>query len=150
LWIGSLSIVGVPPLLGFFAKSGLDRALPGPTGLLPSLLSVGTAAVFARLWSAPLQPWVPPPAEPAWSPGVLLLVVALVLLGAGEATLLWGPALGPAAAKAALVLAAGVGLHRLLQPLRRRSWFRLPDLEGFPDLIGGIGVVGAGLLVWVR
>ena len=56
----------------------------------------------------------------------------------------------PAAAKAALVLAAGVGLHRLLQPLRCRPWFRLPDLEGFPDLVGGIGVVGAGLLVLMR
>lgn len=155
LWIGSLSIVGVPPLLGFFAKSNLDRVLPGPTGLLLSLLSVGTAAVFARLWSAPLRPSTPPPeamapAEPAWSPGVLLLLAALVLLGVREATRSWSPALGPAAAKAVLVLAAGVGLHRVLQPLRRRPWFRLPDLEGFPDLIGGIGVVGAGLLVWVR
>ena len=154
LWIASVSIVGVPPLLGFFAKSNLDRVLPAPTGLLFSVLSVGTAALFARFWSAPLQPATPPPeatapAEPAWSPGVLLLLAALVLLGAGEATRSWSPALGPAAAKAALVLAAGVGLHRLLQPLRRRPWFHLPDLEGFPDLIGGIGVVGAGLLVWV-
>lgn len=155
LWIASLSIVGVPPLLGFFAKSGLDRALPGPSDLLPSLLSVGTAAVFARLWSAPLQPAALPPsasvqADPAWSPGVVLLLAALVLLGAGEASRSWGPGLAMEAAKAGLVLAAGVGLHRLLQPLRRSPWFRLPDLEGFPDLIGGIGVVGAGLLVWVR
>ncbi len=155
LWICSLSIEGVPPLLGYVAKSNLDRILPGPTGLLLSLLSVGTAAVFARLWSAPLQPSAPLPdaaaqPEPAWSPGVLLLLAALVLLGAGEAIRGWSPSLGPSAAKAALVLAAGMGLHRLLQPLRRRDWFRLPDLEAFPDLIGGIGVVGAGLLVWVR
>ncbi len=157
LWIGSLSIVGVPPLLGFFAKSGLDRALPEPMGLLLSLLTVGTAAVYARLWGAPLlaaAPSSPPPAmtppEPAWSPGVLLLLLALVLLGAAEATRTWSPQLLPAAAKAGLVLAAGMGLHRLLQPLRRSPWFRLPDLEGFPDLVGGIGVVGAGLLVWIR
>ncbi len=157
VWIASLSIVGVPPLLGFFAKAGLDRALPEPTGLLLSLLTVGTAAVYARLWGAPLlaaAPSSPPPAmtppEPAWSPGVLLLLLALVLLGAAEATRTWSPQLLPAAAKAGLVLAAGMGLHRLLQPLRRSPWFRLPDLEGFPDLVGGIGVVGAGLLVWIR
>ncbi|MCP9799133.1 proton-conducting transporter membrane subunit [Cyanobium sp. Lug-B] len=151
LWIGSLSIVGVPPLLGFFAKAGLDRTLPGPTGLLLSLLTVGTAAVYARLWGAPLrEAAAPAPAEPAWSPGVLLLLAALVLLGAAEASRSWSPELLPAAAKATLVLAAGVGLHRLLHPLRHRPWFRLPDLEAFPDLVGGIGVVGAGLLVWIR
>jgi multicomponent Na+:H+ antiporter subunit D len=81
---------------------------------------------------------------------VLLLLAALVLLAAAEASRSWSPELVPAAAKAALVLAAGVGLHRLLQPLRCRPWFRLPDLEGFPDLVGGIGVVGAGLLVLMR
>ena len=162
LWIGSLSIVGVPPLLGFFAKAGLDRGLPEPTGLLLSLLTVGTAAVYARLWGAPLQdvvataeasasrPAAMGPPEPAWSPGVVLLLLALVLLGAAEASRTWSPELLPAAAKATLVLAAGVGLHRLLQPLRRRNWFRLPDVEVFPDLVGGIGVVGAGLLVWIR
>ena len=162
LWIGSLSIVGVPPLLGFFAKAGLDRGLPEPTGLLLSLLTVGTAAVYARLWGAPLQdvvataeasasrPAAMGPPEPAWSPGVVLLLLALVLLGAAEASRTWSPELLPAAAKATLVLAAGVGLHQLLQPLRRRNWFRLPDVEGFPDLVGGIGVVGAGLLVWIR
>jgi len=151
LWIGSLSIVGVPPLLGFFAKSGLDRSLPGSMGLLLSLLTVGTAAVYARLWGAPLQDTAAlSPPEPAWSPGVVVLLLALLLLGAAEASRSWSPELVPAAAKAALVLAAGVGLHRLLQPLRRRPWFRLPDLEGFPDLVGGMGVVGAGLLVWIR
>jgi multicomponent Na+:H+ antiporter subunit D len=162
LWIGSLSIVGVPPLLGFFAKTDLDRSLPEPMGLLLSLLAVGSAAIYARLWGAPLRGEVPaPPAastqpaantppEPAWSPGVLLLLAALVLLAAAEASRSWSPELVPAAAKAALVLAAGVGLHRLLQPLRCRPWFRLPDLEGFPDLVGGIGVVGAGLLVLMR
>ena len=151
LWIGSLSIVGVPPLLGFFAKSGLDRSLPGSMGLLLSLLTVGTAAVYARLWGAPLQDTAAlSPPEPAWSPGVVVLLLALLLLGAAEASRSWSPELLPAAAKAALVLAAGVGLHQLLQPLRRRPWFRLPDLEGFPDLVGGMGVVGAGLLVWIR
>ncbi|MEA5443809.1 proton-conducting transporter membrane subunit [Cyanobium gracile] len=155
LWISSLSIVGVPPLLGFFAKSGLEKALPVPTAWLLSLLAVGTAAVYARLWGAPLRQSALPPGataepEPAWSPGVVLLLAALVLLGAGEAFRDWSPALVPAAAKAAVVLAVGVGLHRLLQPLRRIAWLRLPDLEGFPDLVGGIGVVGAGLLVWIR
>jgi multicomponent Na+:H+ antiporter subunit D len=50
-------------------------------------------------------------------------------------------------AKTVLVLAAGLGLHRLLEPLRQDRHLHLPDLERLPDLLGGMGLVGAGLLV---
>lgn len=149
LWIGSLSIVGVPPLAGYAAKSGLDGALHGPLALAVTLLSVGTAAVYGRLWGAPLsrEPQLAgdPSTDLSWSPGVVVLLLALVVVGA--VALPWGPALATATAKTALVLLAGWGLHRLLEGLRWRERWRLPELERLSDLLGGIGVVGAGLLV---
>ncbi|MCP9841837.1 proton-conducting membrane transporter [Synechococcus sp. J7-Johnson] len=151
LWIGSFSIVGVPPLAGYAAKSSLDGALHGPLALAVTLLSVGTAAVYGRLWGAPLsrEPQLElasdPGTDPSWSPGVLLLLLALVVLGV--VALPWGPALASATATAALVLLGGWGLHRLLEWLRLRERWRLPELERLSDLLGGIGVVGAGLLV---
>jgi hypothetical protein len=49
--------------------------------------------------------------------------------------------------KTALIVLTGLAVHQLLERLRRRDGLRLPDLEGFGDLLGGIGVVGAALLV---
>jgi multicomponent Na+:H+ antiporter subunit D len=154
LCIGSLSIVGLPPLAGFTAKAGLSAALSLPLEVAVTLLSMGTAAAYARFWGAPL---IRRPAngssasgdtpEPAWSLGVILLVLALVVIGA--ATLTWTDKPVSAIAKSALVLLGGWGLHQLLEGegLRQRLRLRLPELEGLSDLLGGIGVVGAGLLV---
>jgi multicomponent Na+:H+ antiporter subunit D len=149
LWIASLSIVGVPPFLGFLAKVRLEEAGKGPLALLATLLGVGTAAVYVRLWGAPLRSAdrsaADSPQEDGWSWGVVLLLVALVMLGAGSWASL--PNLGAALLKTFLVVAAGLGLHRLLEPLRLMDRWRLPDLERFTDLIGSLGLVGAGLLV---
>jgi len=125
-------------------------------GLVVSLLTVGTVAVYARLWGVPLSrpdPATPlPPDEgPEWSPGVVLLLGSMLVLGAGGWLLGGSPPeardLAVSSGKTALVLLAGLGLHRLLEPWRRKGSLALPNLEGFTDLIGGIGLVGAGLLV---
>jgi multicomponent Na+:H+ antiporter subunit D len=154
LCIGSLSIVGLPPLAGFAAKANLSAGLSLPLELTVTLLSMGTAAAYARFWGAPL---IRKPAlvtgrqpdgqtlEPAWSLGVILLVLALVVLGA--AAFPWTDKTAGALAKSALVLLGGWGLHTLLEGWRLPERVRLPDLEGLSDLIGGIGVVGAGLLL---
>lgn len=158
LCIGSLSIVGLPPLAGFTAKAGLSAGLSLPLEVAVTLLSMGTAAAYARFWGAPL---IRRPAgssaasggsaaggespEPAWSLGVILLVLALVVIGA--AALPWTEKPATAAAKTALVLLGGWGLHHLLEAEGLRQRLRLPELEGLSDLLGGIGVVGAGLLV---
>ncbi len=157
LGIGALSIVGLPPLAGFAAKAGLSGGLSQPLEVAVTLLSMGTAAAYARFWGAPLlrrPASVDCPSagargeaspEPAWSPGVLLLLLALLLIGA--AALPWIASPASAAAKSALVLLGGWGLHHLLEGERWRERLWLPELEGFSDLLGGIGVVGAGLLV---
>ena len=54
LMVASLSIVGIPPLLGSAAKNAIDKALPHPMAIALSLITVGTVAVYARLWQAPL------------------------------------------------------------------------------------------------
>ncbi len=144
VWIGSLSIVGLPPLLGFFAKARLEEAVEGWTGLVVPALMVGTTAVYARLWGAPRASAGSGegPLPPA---GTLLLLTALLLPGLQLAAGLSVP--WASFGKTALIVLAGLGLHRLLEGLRRRDALRLPDLEGFGDLLGSIGVVGAGLMV---
>jgi multicomponent Na+:H+ antiporter subunit D len=152
LCIGSLSIVGLPPLAGFTAKAGLSAGLSLPLEVAVTLLSMGTAAAYARFWGAPL---IHKPAgghtasadspEPPWSLGVILLVLALVVHGA--AALPWTEKPAAAVAKTAMVLLGGWGLHQLLEGEGLRQRLRLPELEGLSDLLGGIGVVGAGLLV---
>jgi multicomponent Na+:H+ antiporter subunit D len=144
MWIGSLSIVGLPPLLGFFAKARLEQSLQGWAGVVLPGLMVGTTAVYARLWGAPRaedgagQGPLPPA-------GTLLLLIALLVPGLGFAAGLAVP--WASFGKTALIVLAGLALHQLLERLRRRQGLRLPDLEGFGDLLGGIGVVGAALLV---
>jgi multicomponent Na+:H+ antiporter subunit D len=154
LCIGSLSIVGLPPLAGFAAKADLSGVLSLPLEVAVTLVSMGTAAVYARFWGAPLLRRTVPVVglssggeapEPAWSLGVILLVLALVVMG--SATLPWTASPFSAVAKSALVLLGGWGLHTLVEGLRLPEKLRLPDLEGLSDLLGGIGVVGAGLLL---
>ncbi|MEO1003342.1 MAG: proton-conducting transporter membrane subunit [Cyanobacteria bacterium J06638_7] len=148
--VGSLSIAGAPPLLGYVTKSALEElpitGLPGLTAPLTvwvlALLMVGTAAVYARLCWLPMGGGAGVPA-----PGALLLTLLLVLLG-----LLWPgglPALSPAGAgKALAVLAAGAGveaLRRAFCQLAPGVHLRLPDLERMVDLLGALGMVGVAL-----
>ncbi|MFO7628238.1 MAG: proton-conducting transporter membrane subunit [Prochlorococcaceae cyanobacterium] len=142
LWLGSLSIAGAPLLLGYWAKEGLSRSLSGPAAAVLLLVMVGTAAVYARLLLRPLARFS------GWPPlGSALL--ALVLLASG---LLLAP-LPPQGSllKALAVLAAGVGLELLLELSRRApaAWPRLalPKLERLDDLLGGMAVIGAALML---
>ena len=176
LWIASLSIVGAPPLLGYLAKQQLDEAIAGPTALVTTVLMVGTAAVYVRLWGTPwsVAPLPQDPAAPdaaleqarseaSWSAGVVLLLTALLLLTVLLPIAGWGGSASwvgatasmaelassilKAAAKTALVLLAALVVHRTLEPLRRLGQLRLPDLERFQDLVGSVGIVGASLMV---
>jgi len=147
LWIGSLSIAGAPLLAGFSAKKDLDASLPPFWAAAATLTSLGSVALFARLWGAPLQtndttanrrvPW-----------GSSLLLLALVIGGLlGVARGLLTPV---AAGETALLFAAGLGIHLLLKQPRQQIGARLPQLESLQDLIGNIAVVGAALLLAVN
>ncbi len=158
LLLASLSIAGAPPLLGFLAKEQLSMALDGPkAGLQPAavlpaavlLLSVGTAAVYARLWRLPSNAATAEEGQPA-SSGALLLVAALLLLNLTPWALkawstLMGQGMTNALLKSAGLLLAGLGLQRLWPT--GANGFRLPDLEGFDDLLGGAALVGAALVL---
>ncbi len=151
LVVGSFSIAGAPPLLGYYTKATLTElpitGLPGlpvtvSAWLLP-LLMVGTAAVYARLCWLPLAGgWQVP------SAGALLLAVVLLVAG------LLGPlrpaALGSLSAagagKALAVLAAGAGVEALRRLLLRPApglRLPLPNLERLVDLLGALAMVGA-------
>ncbi len=142
LWLGSLSIAGAPLLLGYWAKEGLSRSLTGPAAEVLLVVMVGTAAVYARLLLRRLTGFS------NWPPlGSALL--ALVLLGSG---LLLAP-LPPQASllKALAILAAGGGLALLLELARQvPAWWprpALPQLERLDDLLGGMAVIGAALML---
>lgn len=152
LVLGGLSIAGAPLLLGQGAKDLLFRApiggfagLAAPTAawLLP-LLSVGTAAVYARLLWVPLGPG---PGQQA--PGALLLALLLLLLPVLAGATLGLPAPAPAFGKALPVLAAGAGVEALRRALALLHLppLPLPNLERLVDLLGGMALVGAGLLL---
>ena len=46
-----------------------------------------------------------------------------------------------------LGLGLGIGLDQLLEQQRQRNPRALPSLDRLPDLVGGLGLVGAGLLL---
>jgi len=164
LLLASLSIAGAPLLLGFWSKQALfTPPLTGFPGLpaalavwLLPLLGVGTAAVYARLCWLPLRLGGGLPA-----PGALLLAAVLVLAGLFPLLIpLSSPDLQTAAllsaapplaatGKALAVLAAGAGVEALRQlALRcRLAGLHLGDLEQFGDLLGGMAVMGAGLVL---
>jgi len=140
LWLGSLSIAALPPLLGFTAKKQLQSALRPELGWLVLLLSIGSVAVYARLCQAP---WRPDPQPPlCW--GALLLTLPLLLAGLLTST---GKPEASALLQALAVLLLGVLLHLALERLRTGGGPELPQLDRLSDLLGGLGVVGAGLLV---
>jgi len=121
LMLASLSIAGLPPLLGFLAKEQLSSQLPAAAGWLVTALGAGTVAVYARIWTAPVRPQsdAAAGASPQASTGATLLVGALVLLSVSPWVLpLWTAmapdALAGAMLKSGLVFAAGLMLHRLL------------------------------------
>lgn len=167
LLVAALSIAGVPPLLGFFAKELQEQGLAGVLGVLVTLLGVATVAVYARLWNGAAtnpavagvgadQTAVVDPAAAgaaAGSPGpvgAVLLCLALVLLNlspwaqAGWADLA-SSGLGWPLLKTALTLAAGIGLQRWLEPWWSR--WRLPLLERLDDLLAAVVLTGAGLVL---
>jgi multicomponent Na+:H+ antiporter subunit D len=144
LWIASLSIAGLPPLAGFAAKKQLEAVLPAPWSWMVLLVSVGTVAVYSRLWTVGFQvksqdtgdggPLLPQ----LLAFGVLLLPLCL---GAEAIAPAWPVA--SSLLTTGLVFAAGLMLHWLLQPVRPLP---LPVLERLDQLLGGAVLVGAGLL----
>ncbi|MEB3182756.1 MAG: proton-conducting transporter membrane subunit, partial [Cyanobacteriota bacterium] len=114
LWLGSLSIAALPPLLGFTAKKQLQAALNPELGWLVLLLSIGSVALYARLCQAP---WLPGPLPPlCW--GALLLTLPLLPAGLFTST---GKPDAAALLQALLVLLLGVLLHLGLEQLRHGS-----------------------------
>ena len=145
LWISSLSIAGAPLLAGFSAKKALDAALPPFWAVAATLASVGSVAVFARLWGAPLQTDNNSRNLPMGSSLLLLTVVIGGLLGASQGLLTPNAAL-----QTVLLFAAGLSVHLLLKRPRQQIALRLPQLESLQSLIGNIAVVGAALLLAVN
>jgi len=138
LWLASLSIAGLPPLLGAAAKKPLDGLLPAPWSALVLLVSVGSVALYARLWGAPLSA-----GGGAGSWGSWFLLGGVIVAG-------WISPMGGAWLSTALVFGLGLLLHVLLERLRSGGRQPLPDLERLQDLIGSLGLVGAGLLLVAR
>lgn len=152
LALAGLSIAGAPLLLGYGAKQllfspplGGFAGLPVATaGWLLPLLSVGTAAVYARLLWGRFQP-----GPLLQAPGALLLALLLLLAPLMGSASLALPASAGALGKALAVLAAGAGMEALR---RTGAGMRVPDLplpnlERLVDLLGGMALVGGGLLL---
>ncbi len=167
LMLASLSIAGLPPLLGFLAKEQLGNQMPGAAGWLVTALGAGTVAVYARIWGPPGRPQsntvAGAEAAATSSPGAVVLVAALLLLSASPWVLpIWRamdlPSLSATMLKSAAVFAAGLMLHRLITapvtaplttPLTTPTW--RPQLEGLDELLGAIVLLAAvllGLLGW--
>lgn len=140
LWLGALSIAGVAPLVGFSAKTQLETALSPPLAWAVLLLSIGSVALYARLCRAPWD--LSPRAPRSW--GALLLSLPLLIAGVafGAGRLTAGDLL-----KSLTVLLVGVVLDQALERLRWRERVALPQLDRLPDLLGGLGLIGAGLVV---
>ena len=116
------------------------------------LASVGSVAVYARLWGAP---WCAP-GESASSEGTVkapaggsisLLVVVLISAPALISLAVAPTHDGQKLAVTGLVFALGLLLDRGLQRWRPALERRWPDLESLQDLIGSLAVVGAGMLL---
>lgn len=142
LAVGSWSIVGLPPLGGFVGKGALAAELPRWAGALLQVLSVGTAAAFARV--LPLLRTRPP--RRGADAAAVALLVALGTMG------LWGIAFIPKLrnpgewAVAAGTSLLGYALHRVLG----RRPFRLPQprLEtGMVATVLGAAACAVGFLL---
>jgi multicomponent Na+:H+ antiporter subunit D len=107
------------------------------------VLSVGSVAVYCRLCRAPLAaPSDTPEASAALPWGAWLLMLPVVGGGAllvAEVQRGWLVSL--------VLLGLGLALDQLLERRRRQVSHGLPTLDRLPDLLGGLGLVGAGLLL---
>ena len=143
VWIGSLSIAGLAPMLGYSAKKQLESSVAPPVALLLLVLSVGSVAVYSRLCRAPLASAAATNTTAALRPwGIWLLMLAPLIGGLwriGQVKSGWLVSL--------LVLLLGVAVDQALEWQRRRGPVALPSLDRLPDLLGGLGLVGAGLLL---
>jgi multicomponent Na+:H+ antiporter subunit D len=141
IFVGSVSIAGLAPLLGYTAKKQLETSVSPLVAAGLVVLSVGSVAVYCRLCRAPwatgatttvqLQPWG------AWVLMASLLGSGITLVGQVKSGWLIS----------VLVLGLGIGLDQLLEQQRQRNPRALPSLDRLPDLVGGLGLVGAGLLL---
>ena len=126
--IPALSLAGIPPLSGFFAKLALLRAALGigQYGIVAAALSVSLLTLFvvARLWSEIF--WKPRPAalQPAASPARAS--------GGTRAMFLWSPAI----VLAGLIIALGV-LAGPVFALATRAGQQLYDPAGYIRLVLG-------------
>jgi multicomponent Na+:H+ antiporter subunit D len=143
LLVGSCSIAGLAPLLGYSAKKQLESAVPPAITMALVVLSVGSVAVYCRLCRAPLAvPSDTPEASAALPWGAWLLMLPVVGGGAllvAEVQRGWLVSL--------VLLGLGLALDQLLERRRRQVSHGLPTLDRLPDLLGGLGLVGAGLLL---
>lgn len=143
LLVGSCSIAGLAPLLGYSAKKQLESAVPPAIAAALVVLSVGSVAVYCRLCRAPLaNADDPQDAIPALLWGAWSLMLPLV----GGGALLLAEVKGGWLASLVL-LGLGLGLDQLLERRRSQARHGLPTLDRLPDLVGGLGLVGAGLLL---
>lgn len=159
LLVAAASIAGFPGLLGWLGKTSLETAVPPWLAAAVSVLGIGSTAVLLRLW-----PWGTPetmgglegPATTMDRQLSLAFPLALLALPLGMVLLspllpqAWPMATAfdpPKALKSLAVLGAGTVLHLLL----RRPWpeqqGRTLALEGFEDLLGGIALTGAALIL---
>ena len=144
LWVASLSIAGLPPLAGFAAKKQLEGSLPDPWSWLVLMVSVGTVAVYARLWTVGFQVKPHDPSESGpLLPQLLAFGVLLLPLCFGAEAIAPVRPLASSLLTTGLVFAAGLLLHAVLQTLRPLP---LPMLERLDQLLGGAVLLGAGLL----
>lgn len=143
LWVGSLSIAGMPALAGFGAKKLLGANLPPLWSIAVALVSVGSVAVYARIWT-PARSSGKNKAMPLGTALLLMLLLAGGLLGA---VLLQRDLRPSDLLQVALLFTAGMLVHRLLGADRFKLAQHMPQLESLQDLLGNIAVVGAGLLL---
>lgn len=144
VWIASLSIAGLPPLVGFAAKKQLEESLPDPWSWVVLVVSVGTVAVYARLWTVGFQVKSHDPNESGpLLPQLLAFGVLLLPLCLGAEAIAPAWPVASTLLTTGLVFAAGLMLHALLQPVLPLP---LPVLERLDQLLGGAVLLGAGLL----
>jgi len=141
LAIGTLAIVGFPPLAGYAAKGLLAAGAPPWGKWALTFLSLGTAASFAKLLQLLLVGG--PPAKTHYLPGWLL---GAVVVGTGLGGLVALPGLrAPAQVLFGIgIPLAGIMVQRLLAhlPVRLPQW-------GLDGAFSALLLAGSGLALWL-